>query len=130
MRLVPDQDWKTIARLFEEHVRSVAPKTVKVNVKTHSGTGPVLVPRDSAAVKAGMRAIEKGFGKKPVFMREGGSIPVVLTFDRVLKVPVVLLGFGLPDDRAHSPNEKFNLGDYERGIRTSAHFLHEIASGK
>ncbi|MBI1851124.1 MAG: dipeptidase [Planctomycetes bacterium] len=130
MRLVPDQDWKTIAKLFEEHVRSVAPKTVKVNVKTHSGSGPVLVPRDSAAVKAGMRALEKGFGKKPVFMREGGSIPVVLTFDRVLKVPVVLLGFGLPDDRAHSPNEKFNLGDYERGIRTSAHFLHEIAGGK
>jgi acetylornithine deacetylase/succinyl-diaminopimelate desuccinylase-like protein len=128
MRLVPDQEPETIRRLFEEHVRSVAPKTVNVEVKLHSASGPVLVPRDSKAIQAGVRAIEKGFGRKPVFIREGGSIPVVLTFSRVLKVPVVLIGFGLPDDRAHSPNEKFNLRDFERGIRTSAQFLHEAAS--
>ncbi len=130
MRLVPDQDPETIRRLFEDHVRSVAPKTVTVDAKCHSASGPVLVPRDSAAIQFAVRAFEKGFGKKPVFMREGGSIPVVLTFSRILKVPVLLVGFGLSDDRAHSPNEKFNLKDFERGIRTSAALLHEVASLK
>ena len=83
---------------------------------------------DSPFVAAASRAIEKSFGKKPVFMREGGSIPVVRTFHETLGVDTLLLGWGLDDDNTHSPNEKFSLADFHRGIKASAYLWNELSS--
>ena len=79
-------------------------------------------------MSAALRAVQRGFGKEPVLVREGGSIPVVSTLQEILGAPTLLIGFGLNDDNAHSPNEKFDLGDYQRGIRTSAALLEELAA--
>lgn len=127
MRLVPNQDPKKIAKLFQDHVESIAPEGVKVTVTDLHGAQAVMVPRDSEMMQAGMRAMEHGFGKRPVFIREGGSIPIVGTFQDCLKTPVLLLGYGLPNDNIHSPNEKFHLENYRNGIRTSAWLLEEAA---
>ena len=98
-------------------------------IGSHGAPG-VVVPLDSPYVAAAARAIEQGFGRRPVFMREGGSIPVVATFRELLGVDTLLLGWGLDDDNAHSPNEKFCLADFHRGIKASAHLWQEIASLK
>ncbi|MBI4551169.1 MAG: dipeptidase [Candidatus Latescibacteria bacterium] len=126
MRLVPDQTPDRIAALFEEHVTRLAPPTVTVTVKRHSSGKPVLTPTDQSAVQAAAHALERGFGKKPVFIREGGSIPVVATFREVLGLPTVLMGFGLPDCDAHAPNEKFNLKNFYRGMVSAAWFYEEL----
>jgi acetylornithine deacetylase/succinyl-diaminopimelate desuccinylase-like protein len=127
MRLVPDQDPEKIAKAFEKYVKEIAPAEVEVEVIDHHGARPVLVPRKSPMMNAGMAALEKGFGAKPVFIREGGSIPIVGTFKECLKSPVLLLGYGLSTDNIHSPNEKFHLDNYWRGIRTSAILMEEAA---
>jgi acetylornithine deacetylase/succinyl-diaminopimelate desuccinylase-like protein len=126
-RLVPDQKPETIARLFTQHVERHAPPAVKVKVVELHGGLPVLVPTGGKAMQAARRAVAKGFGKEPVLTREGGTIPVVMTFQSLLKAPTLMIGFGLNDDNAHSPNEKFSLGDYHRGIRTSAFLIEELA---
>jgi acetylornithine deacetylase/succinyl-diaminopimelate desuccinylase-like protein len=127
MRLVPDQDPQEIAALFEAHVRRLCPPQVKVEVELlHYGHGAVIdlnIPQ----MKAAVRACELGFGKAPVFMREGGSIPVVATFDKALHIPSILIGFGLPDDNLHSPNEKFDLRNFYRGIETIIYLFDELA---
>ncbi|RPJ41500.1 MAG: dipeptidase [Candidatus Latescibacterota bacterium] len=123
MRLVPNQDPEKIAKLFEAHVRKVAPPTVKLEViPMHGGMPFFLDPKSPVFEKAAL-AIEKGFGKKPVFIREGGSIPITQTFKDVLGADTLLLGWGQHDDRAHSPNERFDLGDYHRGTLSSAHLI-------
>lgn len=127
MRLVPDQDPEKIAAAFQKYVEEIAPPEVEVEVIDHHGARPVLVPRKSPMMNAGMAALEKGFGAKPVFIREGGSIPIVGTFKECLKSPVLLLGYGLSTDNIHSPNEKFHLDNYWRGIRTSAILMEEAA---
>jgi acetylornithine deacetylase/succinyl-diaminopimelate desuccinylase-like protein len=127
-RLVPDQDPHEIGRHVKAHIEKVAPPTVKVSVTALHGGHPVLVPIDGEAMQAARRALHKGFNQEPVMIREGGSIPVVSTFQKVLKAPTLLLGFGRNDDGAHSPNEKFNLDDYHNGIRTSAFLLQELAA--
>jgi len=127
MRLVPDQNPKQIARAFTDFVMAIAPAGVKVEVIDHHGANPVLVPRKSPMMNAGMAALEQGFGAKPVFIREGGSIPIVGTFQACLKSPVLLLGYGLSTDNIHSPNEKFHLDNFWRGARTSAILLEEAA---
>ncbi len=127
MRLVPNQEPEKIAKAFTDYVLSIAPAGVKVEVIDHHGANPVLVPRKSDMMKAGMAALEKGFGAKPVFIREGGSIPIVGTFQKCLKSPVLLLGYGLSTDNIHSPNEKFHLDNFWRGARTSAILLEEAA---
>ncbi|MEK7221303.1 MAG: dipeptidase, partial [candidate division NC10 bacterium] len=110
MRLVPDQDPAKIARRFTQHVKRLCPKTVRLKVTEISGRGmPWLAPTDHPATQAMARAIQKGFGKQPVFTRTGGTIPVVATFTRLLKVPSLLMGIGLPDENAHAPNEKLDL---------------------
>ncbi len=124
-RLVPQQDPHRIAAAFEAYVRSIAPAGVRVDVKTLHTAQPVLIERDSPWMKAGLRALELGFGAKPVFIREGGSIPIVTTFQNCLRVPVLLLGFGLATDNAHSPNEKFNLASYRNGARAVVHLWQE-----
>ena len=96
-----------------------------MKVETFKGARPVLVPVDVPAVRAAREALEHGFGVAPVLIRAGGSIPVVEVFGRVLGAPVVLVGFGRPDDRAHGPDEKLNLVDFRKGVQTSA-WLWEI----
>jgi acetylornithine deacetylase/succinyl-diaminopimelate desuccinylase-like protein len=130
MRLVPNQDPDKIAKLFEDYVRRVAPKTVEVKVTRMHGGKPWMTSYDNPYVQAAGRAIEKGFGQKPVFTREGGSIPVVSTFQEELGLPSVLFGVGLPDENAHAPNEKLDVGNFHNGIIASAILYEEIASSR
>jgi acetylornithine deacetylase/succinyl-diaminopimelate desuccinylase-like protein len=127
MRLVPNQDPDKIAQLFEAYVNEIAPPTVEVKVTRMHGGKPWLTEYDNKYVQAAGRAIEQGFGRTPVFCREGGSIPVVSTFQEELNVPAVLFGVGLPDENAHAPNEKLDLGNFHNGIVASAVLYSEIA---
>ena len=126
-RLVPDQEPATISRLFREHVQKHCPPGVTYEIIDHSGAPAVLVSVDSPGARAASRAIEAGFGRAPVFMREGGSIPVVGLIKAQLGVDTLLLGWGQTDDNLHGPNEKFSLADFHRGIKASAHLLAELA---
>ena len=127
MRLVPDQDPEKIAGLFEAYVQEIAPKTVDVKVTRMHGGKPWITTFDNPYVRAAGRAIEQGFGKAPVFCREGGSIPVVSTFQEELGIPAVLFGVGLPDENAHAPNERLDLANFHGGIVSSAILYDEIA---
>jgi len=128
MRLVPNQDPDKIAALFETYVQGVAPKTVQVKVTRMHGGKPWMTSYDNPFVQAAGRAIERGFGQKPVFTREGGSIPVVSTFQEELGLPSVLFGVGLPDENAHAPNEKLDVSNFQNGIIASAMLYEEIAT--
>jgi acetylornithine deacetylase/succinyl-diaminopimelate desuccinylase-like protein len=128
MRLVPNQHPDKIATLFENYVRKTAPKTVEVTVTRMHGGKPWITSYENPFVQAAGRAIEQGFGKSPVFCREGGSIPVVSTFQEELGVPAVLFGVGLPDENAHAPNERLDLGNFHSGIVASAILYKEIGS--
>lgn len=125
MRLVPNQDPKKIARLFSEYVRQVAPPGVTVEIHAHHGADPVLVETEGPIVEAAMAGMAD-IWRQPVRVREGGSIPIVSTFSKVLQVPILLLGFGLEDDRLHSPNEKFNLSQFYGGIRAVVRILDRL----
>jgi acetylornithine deacetylase/succinyl-diaminopimelate desuccinylase-like protein len=127
MRLVPDQDPNKIADLFEAFVTKLTPKTVEVKITRMHGGKPWMASFDNRFVQAAGRAIEKGFGQRPVFTREGGSIPVVSTFQEELGLPSVLFGVGLPDENAHAPNEKLDLSNFHNGIIASAILYQEIA---
>jgi len=109
-------------------MKKIAPKTVKVEVRTLHGGEPAITPIDSPGVQAAVAALEKGFGKKPLYQREGGSIPIVVQFKKILGLDTVLLGFGLPDENAHAPDEFINLDNFFGGIRTSVHFYSELPS--
>jgi acetylornithine deacetylase/succinyl-diaminopimelate desuccinylase-like protein len=128
MRLVPDQDPKKIGDLFEAYLQKVAPKTVELKVTRMQGGKAWMTEFDNKFVRAAGRAIEQGFGKSPVFNREGGSIPVVSTFQEELGVPSVLFGVGLPDENAHAPDERLDLGNFHNGIIASAYLSQEIAA--
>ena len=128
IRLVPDQDPVKIADLFEAYLKKVAPKTVEVKLTRMHGGKPWMTEFDNKYVRAAGRAIEKGFGKAPVFNREGGSIPVVSTFQEELGVPSVLFGVGLPDENAHAPDEKLDLGNFHSGVIAAAYLYAEIAA--
>jgi acetylornithine deacetylase/succinyl-diaminopimelate desuccinylase-like protein len=127
-RLVPDQDPKTIDRLFRDHVARVCPPGVTYEILTHHGAPAVLVNVDTPGFRAAARAVEAGFGTRPVFMREGGSIPVVGLIKHHLGVDTLLLGWGQNDDNLHGPNEKFSIADFHRGIKSAAHLLAELAA--
>jgi len=118
MRLVPNQHSDKITALFKAHFESIAPKTVKIKVTPHHGGEPVVTPTDSIAFKAAEKAIEESFGKKPIPTRGGGSIPIVSLFEKELGIKTVLMGFGLDSDNLHSPNEKFDIANYFKGIET------------
>lgn len=128
MRLVPEQRPERVRRLFIDYVRSIAPPGVQVEVDYLHGADPVIVEAQGPFVEAAMQAQEEIWGARPVRVREGGSIPIVSTFSQVLAAPVILMGFGLPDDRLHSPNEKFNISHFYNGIRAVARFL-DLAAG-
>ena len=120
MRLVPNQDPDKIKAAFERTLRSRCPDHVKLELHCHGGAPAVLVRTDGKAIQLAADAIEVGFGKRPTFMREGGSIPVVGMFKQELGVDTLLLGFGLEDDNVHAPNEKFDLDALHSGTRTAA----------
>ena len=130
MRLVPDQKPDRIAELFEAYLKKVAPKTVEVKVTRMHGGEPWITDYDNPYVQAAGRAIEQGFGRTPVFCREGGSIPVVSTFQRELGIPAVLFGVGLPDENAHAPNERLDLTNFHNGIVASAALYTELGGMK
>jgi acetylornithine deacetylase/succinyl-diaminopimelate desuccinylase-like protein len=128
-RLVPDQTPQRIAELVRLHVQRVCPPGVTWELEAMHGAPAVLVEvKGSQGVEAAVRAVEAGFGTRPVFIREGGSIPVVGLFKQNLGVDTLLLGWGQNDDNLHGPNEKFSLADFHRGIKASAHLLSELAS--
>lgn len=122
MRLVPHQSSKKIAALFKAHLEKIAPAGITVNVKELHGGEAVVTPTDSTAYRAAARAIETTFGKKPIPTRGGGSIPIVALFEEMLEIKSVLMGFGLDNDNLHSPNEKFDLFNYYKGIETIPYF--------
>ncbi|MAT58472.1 MAG: peptidase M20 [Ignavibacteriae bacterium] len=127
MRLVPNQDPKTVAKEFTKYVKSLAPKSVKINVKELHGGLPFVAPLEEKAVVAAANAASKAFKKKTVFTREGGSIPIVVEFNKQLNAPVILMGLGLDTDNIHSPNEHFNVSSFKSGIKASAYFLDEMS---
>jgi acetylornithine deacetylase/succinyl-diaminopimelate desuccinylase-like protein len=122
-RLVPDQDPKKIAQLFREHIERITPPTVRSSIRMFSSIQPALVDRNHLAVRAAAVAYKQGFGASPVFIRSGGSIPVVSIFQDQLAIPAVLMGFGLPSDHIHAPNENFHLPNFYRAISTSICYL-------
>lgn len=130
MRLVPNQDDEEIAELFKKHFESIAPKSVKVKVTPHHGATPYVMPIDIPEYEAASEAIEKSFGKKPVPVRAGGSIPIVALFEEVLGLKSILLGFGLDTDAIHSPNEHYGVENFLKGIETIAHFYESYAKRK
>jgi acetylornithine deacetylase/succinyl-diaminopimelate desuccinylase-like protein len=127
MRLVPDQTSARVVQLVRDHVARVAPAGVLVTVTDLHGANPVLVPRGNKAMDAAALALEETFGVPCVYPREGGSIPVVEMFDRLLGVPTVLMGFGLSTENLHSPNEHFDLGNYHKGIEAAIRFYSHLA---
>jgi acetylornithine deacetylase/succinyl-diaminopimelate desuccinylase-like protein len=127
-RLVPDQDPDRIAALVAAHLERLAPPGVRVAVQGLHGGRPVVTPLEHPALQAAGRAIERGFGKPPSFIREGGSIPFVATLVDELGLPCVLLGVGLPDEHTHAPNEFFHLANFYQGIRTVAYLWDELAA--
>ncbi len=128
MRLVPNQDPADILEKFERHVKKVASPGVTVSVEKGGGARPAIVSRESFLIREGVAALKKGYGREPVFMREGGSIPIVNVFKEELGLDTLLLGFGQHDDNIHSPNEKFSLVDFQRGIVTVAHLFDSSSS--
>ncbi|WP_406695090.1 dipeptidase [Singulisphaera sp. Ch08] len=125
-RLVPGQDPATVAEQLRAHLKAVCPPGVTYELIVHHGAPAVLVEVDTPGVRAAVRAVTAGFGKAPVFIREGGSIPVVGLLKDQLKVDTLLLGWGQNDDNLHGPNEKFSLADFHKGIKASAHLFEEL----
>ncbi len=120
-RLVPDQDPVKLQVALREYLESQCPPGIQLELVDLHGASGIVVPLDSPYMDAAAKAIECGFGRPPVFIREGGSIPIVNTFRERLGVDSLLLGWGQDDDNTHGPNEKFSLADFHRGIRASAH---------
>jgi acetylornithine deacetylase/succinyl-diaminopimelate desuccinylase-like protein len=127
MRLVPHQNSDKITELFSNYFKSIAPKSVTVKVTPHHGGEPMVTPSDSVAYKAASMAMEKTFGKKPIPVRSGGSIPIVAMFKSELGLDSVLMGFGLDSDAIHSPNEHFGVFNYLKGIETIPYFFKNYA---
>ena len=119
-RLVPNQDPQKITASLRQFLEPLLPPGIKMELIEYHGAPGIAMPLDSPYLEAAAEAIEIGFGKRPVFIREGGSIPIVNTFAASLDADVLLLGWGQNDDNLHAPNEKFSLADFHRGIRASA----------
>ena len=127
MRLVPNQSDQEITKLFTNYFTSIAPKSVSVKVTPHHGGEPYVSPTDIIAYKAASQAMEVTFGKTPVPVKAGGSIPIVALFEKELDVKSILLGFGLDSDAIHSPNEHYGIFNYLKGIETIPHFFLNFA---
>lgn len=126
-RLAPNQDPERIFKLWVAHVAKITPPTVRSEVRVIGHWGhAVLTPLDSTAMQAASGAYEKTFGRRPYFLRGGGSIPVVALYQQLLNASTVMMGFGLPDDNLHAPNEKMNIGMFHKGVRTMIHFFQDL----
>lgn len=127
MRLVPNQSSEEITEKFTKHFESIAPDYVKVKVTPHHGGEPAVTPTDSVAYQAASKAMEKAFGKEPIPMRGGGSIPIVALFEKSLGLKTILMGFGLDSNKIHSPNENYGLFNFYKGIETIPYFYKYFA---
>ena len=121
-RLSPKQHPDRVERLFRHYINCWKPAGIQIQIKKFFGSSPTILSRNHPMMRAAALAYEHGFKAKPVFLRSGGTIPVVNIFQDILKVPTVLMGFALPDDRMHAPNERFNIGIFHRGICTCVWF--------
>lgn len=130
MRLVPNQDYRKISRLFEKHFKSIAPKSVKVKVKSLHGGMPYVAPTDMPAYRAAEKAVTDTFGKKPLPFYSGGSIPIISGFESILGIKSLLIGFGLAEDAIHSPNESYGLDQFYKGVETIPLFYKYFAEEK
>jgi len=126
MRLVPDQEPDKIQNLFTDYIKSIAAKSVKVEISGTHNAKPAITPIDSDEINAAKVALKRSFGVEPVFIREGGSIPVVNTFQELLNAPTILIGFGLNDENIHSPNEHFDLNNFYKGIESISFYFEEL----
>jgi acetylornithine deacetylase/succinyl-diaminopimelate desuccinylase-like protein len=127
-RLVANQNPERIFELLKKHIESVTPPTVKVQVKLLTKGKPALIPFDLPEMQAASRAYEKAWGHKPVFTRGGGSIPIVADIVDMMKIPVVMMGYGLDSDGLHAANEHFTIEMFHRGIETAITYLDEVAA--
>jgi acetylornithine deacetylase/succinyl-diaminopimelate desuccinylase-like protein len=128
MRLVPNQNPAKIIKLVRQHLKKLCPPTVRMEIASGHGAEPYLVSPASPRAQAALRALKSAFGHEPVLMREGGSIPIVNDFKKILGADTLLLGLALPDDNAHSPNEKFDLDCFAKGQLMSAYLWHELSA--
>ena len=121
-RLVPNQQSGKMAKVLIDHLQKIAPPYVTVKATLHHGGEPYLTPIDSKAYQAAAKAMEATFGKAPIPVRGGGSIPICALFEKELGTKIVLMGFGLDSDNLHSPNEKFDIANFYKGIETIPYF--------
>jgi acetylornithine deacetylase/succinyl-diaminopimelate desuccinylase-like protein len=125
-RLVPNMGSEEVFELYKSYVESLQPKGIELRVRLiHSGE-PIVIKTGNPYIQAATRALHQVFGKETVFIRSGGSIPIVGDFERHLKIPTVMMGFGLPDDNLHAPNEKFHIANFHRGIESIILFFEEL----
>jgi acetylornithine deacetylase/succinyl-diaminopimelate desuccinylase-like protein len=127
MRLVPNQDADDILTKYTKYVKKLTPKGIETKIKVHSKGPACVVGTDNSFIKAATEALHEVFKKETVFIRSGGSIPIVTDFQDVLKIPSVMMGFGLPDDNLHAPNEKFHIPNFYRGIESIILFFEKLA---
>ncbi|MDP6637434.1 MAG: dipeptidase [Phycisphaerae bacterium] len=130
MRIVPNQRPERIVESMREYISNNTPPGVTCEMKVHAGARPVLMGRDSAAARAASDAFEEAFGKPAAMIRCGASVPVTELFQRILGIDAVMMGFGLPGDRLHSPNERFALKQFTRGSAAAAAFINNLASAE
>ena len=128
MRLVPNQDPEEIFKRYTDYVKSITPRGIQITIRRLSGADPMLIRTDNHYVQAAKDAMKEVFGKDTVFIRSGGSIPVVADFEKHLRIPSVMMGFGLPDDNLHAPNEKFHIPNFYRGIESIIRFFQLLSS--
>jgi len=128
MRLVPDMRADEIFKLYSDFVQSIVPKGIEIKIKSFSMADPIVINTDNKYVKASTAAMKDVFNKETVFIRSGGSIPIVADFEKHLKIPSVMMGFGLPDDNLHAPNEKFHIPNFYRGIESIILFFQRLGA--
>ena len=128
MRLVPNQKAEDVLKKFKNYVKKLTPKGIQINIKVWSSGPACMVGTDNKYVKAATEALHEVFKKETVFIRSGGSIPIVTDFQDVLKIPSVMMGFGLPDDNLHAPNEKFHIPNFYRGIESICLFFEKLGA--
>jgi acetylornithine deacetylase/succinyl-diaminopimelate desuccinylase-like protein len=128
MRLVPNQNPDDILKKYENFIKSITPKGIQIKIKVHSKGEAIVVGTDNKYIKAATEALHDVFKKDTVYIRSGGSIPIVTDFENVLQIPSVMMGLGLPDDNLHAPNEKFHIPNFYRGIESIINFFHRLAA--
>jgi len=130
MRLVPNQDADDILKKFTDYVARITPKGISTSIKVHSKGPACVVSTDNPYARASVAAMHEIFGRDTVYIRSGGSIPIVTQFEKDLKIPSIMMGMGLPDDNLHAPNEKFHIPNFYRGIESVVRFFEILGDGK